>query len=170
MSVVLKNLSEFDAKVKAWFGAVEKLAETAAKGVALHVLGVAATITPQYSGTTAANWKINDSSWERDPLGTKDQDEPAASVGDRRAVGYALMQAKGRLAGFKLGKTIYINNSTMGEAELDSLAVRLDEGKIKLRPVNEGYYDMRNRSVRIVGNKYRLIGKVELAALGGLVV
>ena len=176
MTVGVSNLPEFDAKVKAWFAAVRKGTEQAAKGLAQQAFDRVLRTSPQYSGTFVANWRMNvgtpDTSWDEDPLGTKGDRPAPYKLGDRRAIDYAKSHEVGKLSGFSLGQTIHISNSTMGEYEIMMgqtgefpLAIAIEEGEIKLRPENAGAEKVVRRARDVLANRYRSIGKDKLSAL-----
>lgn len=171
------NLPEFDAKVKAWFAAVHKAAEQAAVGLAQHAFNQVLRTTAQYSGTTAANWKMavgfKDTSYERDPLGFKGNRMPMFHVGSQHAIGHARANSTGSLAGFKLGDTIYITNSTVSFNREDfnasmgtNIAQRLEAGDVTLRPINGDAYHMARRAAQHLQNQFQIINKAGLARLG----
>lgn len=161
-----------------WFAAVRNATEKAATGMARLAFKRVLYTSPQYSGSFVANWKLNvgspDTSWDTDPLGTKG-DDPFYMMGSSPAIQHALTSQTGKLSGFKLGETIHISNSTTGftpiskggfEASVISpLAVKIEEGKIKLRDVNVGAYRMVGRAGEELARKYTNIGGAELASL-----
>jgi hypothetical protein len=179
MLVVKVNTSDFDTKVKAWLAAVEQAAEKAVVGMAFRALGYAARVTPQYSGMAAANWRLNigsaDTSYEKDPLQTKGDFKPHYHIGSNPAIAYAMNSQAGKLAGFKLGQTIYLSNSEVrfcdvkGDGNLFSgkmfISNRIEEGSVELRPVNRGSFNMARRAIAHLGHHYGNIGKSQLNAL-----
>lgn len=172
--LVVTNLPQFDATVKKWLESVKVAAEKAAIGIAYTMLVRAANTTPQYSGTTAANWRINygsvDTSWDPDPLGYKGDRMPHFSRGSSYAVNHARSTQAGKLAGFTLGQTIYISNNTqykVNQYGFGNLAAALEDGKIRLRPANGAHYKFMAQAARTVSHRYRIINKLQLKTLIG---
>jgi len=176
MSVAVKNIAEFDGEAKAWFAAVRETAEKAAVGLATHAFKEVLRTTAQYSGTTVANWKMSagspDYSFEADPFGTKGDRTPHYHVGSQRAQQYATSRGVS-IGNFKLGQTIFITNSTVSENKVDRegyhdmgrtyIAKRLEDGLVELRPINEGASHMVLRAKTKLANRYKSIGKGDLA-------
>ena len=168
VNITPESVASFDKSVQSWLGAVRQAAGQAAVGMAQQAFNHALRTSPQYSGTFVANWRMNigspDTSWDKDPLGTKDDRPAPFQIGSHRAIRYAKAHEAGKLAGFQLGQSIYVSNSTMGDENL-SLALEIEEGRIKLRPVNMGAYKIARRARDHVLNRYKTIGRSQLAAL-----
>lgn len=178
--LAVKGLTEFNAAVQTWFGAVRVAAAEAAVGMAQVAFEDALEKSPQYSGAFAANWRLNkdgpDRTAEHDPLGTKGQIPAPFSRGNgEMAINYAKTRQAGKLKGFKLGEKIFVSNSTQGANEVtkeglhatmfNNLAIRIEEGKIKLRPINAGADHIARGAGEHVIRRYSRIGAAELEAL-----
>lgn len=154
--VKVTNLAAFDADVQKWFGAVEKAAAEAAVGLAREALDEVLTYSPQYSGDFVANWKVG-----RLPIndfqsgvftGGKLAKWPLFQMGSREPINYA--KAHARWPRIKLGETIYLSNSA---AHDEPYAFKIEEGTIRLRPVNEGAAHVVRRAVLQVSHHYSTI-------------
>lgn len=173
MSVAVKNLAEFDRDVMAWFAAVEEAAAEAAVGLAKRVFDKVLIESPQYSGDFAANWKVSvnapSTAFKPDavrPSFAKYHDQDGIKQrkpfgrGDPEAIAHAKAQAN--WSKIKLGDVIYISNSADHD---EAYAFKIEEGKIKFRPVNEGADAVGRRSMQFVANHYPYIGGSQLSAL-----
>ena len=155
----------------AWFASIRKAAEGVVKDIANGAFRYILYESPQYSGTFTANWKLSigtpDTSYEIDPLGTRQLDVnrrvPMFKRGDMVAINHAIPQLN-NLPNFTLGQSVYISNSSVGVDKVgregfaasmfSPLAVRIEEGKIKLRDVNIGAAHMLTRAAERAGNRY----------------
>ena len=178
---MLAGLEAFDATVRGWFEAVEEAAEKTAIALANEVFNKALEESPQFSGSYAANWRLTyghlDKTFEFDPLGTKQQGNAAYQRGSAPAMAHARGKASGQ-TGFKLGQSIFVSNSTKSANEVTrgefnasmftDLAWKIEEGKIKFRPVNEGADHVAARSLNFVAHRYPTINKASLTTLIGL--
>lgn len=189
---VVRGLGEFDSQVKNWFGAVRQAAGEAAVGMAQVAFEDALEKSPQYSGAFVANWRLNvdepDRTADHDPLGTKGQQPAPFQRSSEPAISYAKSKQAGKLRGFRLGQKIFVSNSTQGANEVDrkgfqgangvdkkglqatmfnNLAIRIEEGRIKLRPVNAGADHIASGAAQHVIRRFSHIGAVELETLRG---
>lgn len=188
-AVELKGVSNAKGVGNAWFAAVRDATARAATGMAKIAFKRVLYTSPQYSGAFVANWKMNvgtpDLSWDTDPLGTKGKQPAPFQIGSNPAIQHAMSSEAGKLQGFILGQSIYISNSTTGfsgvEREavkrdgverdafsataISPLAVKIEEGKIKLRDVNVGASRMAARAGEEVLRKFSTIGGAQLATL-----
>lgn len=178
-AVELKGVSNAKGVGNAWFAAVRDATARAATGMAKIAFKRVLYTSPQYSGAFVANWKMNvgtpDLSWDTDPLGTKGKQPAPFQIGSNPAIQHAMSSEAGKLQGFVLGQSIYISNSTTGFSSIERdafsatvispLAVRIEEGKIKLRDVNVGAYRIAGRAGEEISRKFSVIGAAELATL-----
>ena len=68
------------------------------------------------------------------------------------------------MAGFKLGKAIYITNSTPDNRGGD-LAVKLENNRIILRNINQGAHSMVRTAATQLQTDYKHIGAPQLSTL-----
>jgi hypothetical protein len=175
MSVALKGLERFDAKVSAWFRVVEKAATQAAAGLAKVAFRHIIENGPQYSGDFVANIKVGIGSVNYDfdsgvvpherghiNLGGLEGVLDPGARGDRPAMNYARAYAALEWGRVKLGKSIFISSTA---AHDEPYAWLIEDGKIKFRPENVGADQVFHRAHGHVKNLYGTIGKSELAAL-----
>lgn len=162
MSVGIKNLAAVDATVMAWFAAVEKAAAEAAVGLAKEAFEQILETGPQNSGDFVANTNVStgkpDFSFEA--TATPNPNVALFQMGDPAAQNAA--RAKANWTVPALGVPIFIASN----AEHDEpYSVKIEEGKINLRPVNAGASHIYQRAKEFVQHRYTSIGKVQLAAL-----
>lgn len=167
----LADTAQAEQAGNAWFASIRKAAEGVVKDIAHDAFRYVLYESPQYSGTFTANWKLSvgtpDTSYEIDPLGTRQLDanrrSPMFKRGDMVAINHAIPQLN-NLPSFTLGQSVYISNSSVGvnkvshekftASMVSPLAVRIEEGKIKLRDVNIGAAHMLARAAERAGNQY----------------
>lgn len=169
MSAGLKGLSEFDAVVKGWFLAVEEAAAEAAVGLAHNAFEEILENGPQFSGDFVANTRVSmtgspDTTFEEglgggaSVVGQKVQeafgkgDEPAQTAAKTRAVWTTP----------KLGTPIFISSTAKHD---EFYSHKIEDGEIKLRPVNQGADHIYRKATSNTQHKYATIGKVQLADL-----
>ena len=165
--VKVTNLTAFDAKVQAWFAAVEKATAEAAVGVAREAFEQIIETGPQYSGDFVANTKVSVgapaplSAFQ--PFVLHDSTHDPFKMGDSPALEYARSRAD--WPNLTLGQTIYISSSAKHD---EFYAWKIEDGAIKLRPENAGAFAIYNRAIRYVGHRYNHIGKVQINILRSL--
>ena len=185
----VSGLSEFDNAVKGWLGAVEKAAEKVATSLALDTLTYILKESPQYSGDFVANWNTTldapDYTVIENAVGGRQyfqgRLQPTYQKGSQRAIQHALTSAKTALGTLKLGQHIYLANGAYHRAHIqrykgDKLSYegpggksyygwKLEEGLIKLRPVNEGAEHMVRRAATSIPLRYGQVGSVRFNSL-----
>jgi len=175
MSVALKGLPEFDARVKGWFAAVEKAASKAAAGLAKAAFTHIIENGPQYSGDFVANIKVGlgKINYDFDPgvvphergyhnLAGKEGVLNPGGRGDKPAMDYARTYAALEWGRVKLGESIFISSTAAHDEPYSWL---IEDGKIKFRPENLGADHVFQRAHAHVKNLYGTIGKSEFAIL-----
>lgn len=148
--ITITNLDQVFKTLDAWMAQAEAMTTKFCRGTANLIFNYTLENSVQYSGDFAANWRLSLNA--PDPTfvkGAVAQGEPTATwkyggknveektftaflpqAESNAAKAYARRENQGKLAGFKLGDTIYLANS----AEHDEpYAVGIDEGTIKLR-------------------------------------
>ena len=157
--VKVNNLPAFDAKVMAWFAAVEKATAEAAVGVAQEAFEQIIATGPQYSGDFVANTKVSVGSPDATftPFVLHDTTSDPFKMGDSPAMEYARSHAN--WPKLTLGQTIYISSSAKHD---EFYAWKIENKEIKLRPENAGAYAIYGRAIRYVGHRYNHIGKVQM--------
>ena len=165
--VKVNNLPAFDAKVMAWFAAVEKATAEAAVGLAREAFEQIIETGPQYSGDFVANTKVSVgapapiSAFQ--PFVLHDSTHDPFKMGDSPAMAYARSHVD--WPKLTLGQTIYISSSAKHD---EFYAWKIEDGVIKLRPENAGAFSIYNRAIRYVGHRYSYIGKVQMNILRSL--
>ena len=165
-SAVLKvhGLSSLKSACAAFIAEARLNAQIAALGMAKRTFNHLLYISPQYSGDFVANWKVDygTPSYRFTPqaLGKSFPDEDPFKRGDTRAIEYAKQNAAWRLP--NLGETIYLHNSA---AHDEPYAWKVEDGTIRLRPVNEGAAYVVRRSVQFVSTRYTAIGASQITSL-----
>lgn len=166
------SLAKFNESVQGWFSRVRTAAEGAAVGLGKEAFEQILETSPQYSGDFTANWKVSvgtpDTTFTIDVIPSRvsspDDDgirhsEPFKR-GDGEAIAYAKSRAKWPV--LKLGQKLFISNSANHD---EPYAMKIENGEIKLRPVNKGADHVVRRSTQYVLNRYSRIDKVQLQAL-----
>lgn len=136
----VKNIDEAFAKIDAWLDEVEREIVDIAIGMTWTMTGQVLNLSPQYSGDFAANWRmsVNKIDTTFQPGVFPEMQFPADAPfqrGDAPAILHAIKANDGRLNGAKLGDTLWLANSAEHH---DLYAWKLEDGFIKLRPVNYG--------------------------------
>lgn len=171
--IKVRNLDSFDATVQGWFSAVREAAAEVAVGLAKQAFNQLLYTSPQYRGDFVANWRV--SVGQPDTTFVENAVAPSAGTytgrlsfepfekGSPQAVTYAKAMAKGKLDGFRLGQRIFISNSA---AHDEPYAWKIEDGLIKLRPVNAGAAHVVARALAFVHGRNRYINTPgHLAAL-----
>ena len=173
--VKVNNLPAFDAKVMAWFAAVEKATAEAAVGVAKQVFENILINSPQFSGDFVANWRPSvgapDPRFQVDVISgaaryrghTDEMGIQPFGRGDTPAIHYAQSHAAWQLP--KLGQAIYISNSVRHD---EPYAWLIEDNKINFRPVNMGADRVARNAIERVGRRTGTIDKTKLAFLRSL--
>lgn len=170
------GLEKFDADVGAWFGAVGQAAQEAAAGLAEVALQRVLDESPQYSGDFVSGWQVSFNSpssiWR--PAKLINQKQISAGTvepyqkGDKPAIEYAMKKAWPRLAAARaqpLGTSIYLSNSAVHD---EPYAWKIEEGSIDFRSVNPNADRVAERGVLFTRNRFKYIGKPQLAILRSL--
>lgn len=138
--ISVRGIGAAKAVGDAFFKNARLTAENGTKKMATHIFKEVLATSPQYSGTFVANWKLSingvDTGWNVNPLGTKGFG-PSYQEGDMPGQTYAMSQLE-NMSEFKLGSSITISNSTMGQDGdvITPLAIRIEDNAIKFRDVN----------------------------------
>lgn len=131
-----RNLDAFVNDLRGWVEQVRADAADAAAGLAYTALREVAQMSAQYSGDFAANWKLAVGSPDYSFQGQLFSLAHGPRImGDAQAIDYALDHARGKLAGMKLGDTLYLANSA---AHDEAYAWKIEDNRIKFRPGNKG--------------------------------
>lgn len=160
--IEVKNLSEFDRAIQAWFDSVGEAAAEAAVGLAHEAFESVLENSPQYSGDFVANWKVGktvDGLSTQNAIGGMDAAEPYKR-GDTPAMSYARSQVN--WPNLVLGESIYLFNNAHHD---EPYALKIEAGTIKLRPVNEGADHVVRRAALTLSFNYANIGPVQMDGL-----
>jgi hypothetical protein len=134
------NTDKVFDEIDAWLAAVERETLLIAINMMWVMLGKATLVSPQYSGDFVANFQFSIGTPSRRftegifPGKAFPSDSPFQR-GDTPAVQYALDSNTGRFNGAKLGQTLWLSNSALHH---DLYAWKIEDGLLKLRPVNYG--------------------------------
>lgn len=162
MSVEIKNIGEFHGQLSSWINAVKLATAEAAMGLAHDAFEQILETGPQNSGDFVANTKVAvgrvDESFTPSAVGVVRSG--MFKMGDTEAMGYARDRANWTPG--KLGETVFISSSA---AHDDPYAVKIEEGLINLRDVNEGADFIYRRAAMHTGHTYKHIGKVQMETL-----
>jgi hypothetical protein len=169
--IKVTNLDSFDATVQRWFKDVEKAAAEAAVGLAHAAFEQLLETSPQYSGDFVANWTVSDSATSNTftpnavggyaaGVSGVNKLSPLHQMGDTPAMAYARSHAK--WPKITLGKSVYLHNNASHSAPY---AMKIEQGQIKLRPVNEGADHVVRRAIATVAFNFHNIGPVQLDGL-----
>lgn len=170
---MLEGLESFDSTVNAWFGAVKVAAQEVAVGLATVALNRVLDESPQYTGDFVSGWEVSFNTstnmWRPAKLINRAMIEAGIvdpyQKGDENAIGYALSKASARLSSAKsqpLGTSIYLSNSAKHDT---SYAWDIELGQIDFRSVNPNADRVAARGVLFTRNRFKHIGKPELAVL-----
>lgn len=141
-SVMFKvtNADKVFGDIDKWLAEVERETLLIAVNMMWVMLGKATLVSPQYSGDFVANFQFSVGTPSRRftegifPDKQFPTQEPYKR-GDTPAVQYALTNNAGRFDRAKLGDTLWLANSAMHH---DLYAWKIEDGLLKLRPVNYG--------------------------------
>ena len=166
--VKVNNLPAFDAKVMAWFAAVEKATAKVAVTLANRVFDNILINSPQFSGDFAANWKIAfdgsiDYTFDAGVIPEFDPSRPFQR-GSQAAIQHAYRNVTWP-SDFQLGKTITISNSAKHD---EPYAWKIENGTIQFRPENMGASRVAQNAVERISRRYGEIDKSKFAFLKGL--
>ena len=185
----VSNLEAFNSTINGWLAAVEEAAEEVTKALVLETLTYILKESPQASGDFVANWNtsLDAPVYDFTPNAVgglqyfQGRRVPTYQKGSSPAIQRALANAKTALSGFTLGQKVYLANDSHHRLHLqrykgDLLAFeglggdshyswKLENGMIKLRPVNKGADHMVMRSITRVGALYKTISATQLANL-----
>lgn len=154
----VKNKAQVLKDLDNWEAAVLKQLEALARGLATEAFVTILYNSPQYSGDFAANWKVSygapDKAFDEMVFGKQWGDPDPFIQGDMEAINYAIRQARGSLAGFKLGQTIFIANSA---EHTHTYAWMIEGNKIKFRAGNKG--EPIRITVEEMQKRYKVISK-----------
>ncbi len=170
------GLDKFDSDVGAWFGAVSQAAQEAAAGLAEVALQHVLDESPQYTGDFVSGWQVSFNGptniWRPAKLINQTQINSGLvepyQKGDEPAIDYALNMAWPRLAAARaqpLGTSIYLSNSAVHD---EPYAWKIEEGSIDFRSVNPNADRVAERGVLFTRNRFKHIGKPQLAILRSL--
>lgn len=173
---MLAGLEAFDATVRGWFEAVEDVAAEAAVGLAKDVFDKVLDESPQSSADFVANWRVSLN--VPDPTFTLGVIKPPvkpyandvgihedALFGKGSPEGIAYAKSHAVWPKMKLGDKIFISNSASHD---EDYAMKIEDGKVKFRPINQGSDHVAARSLNFVAHRYPTINKASLKNLIGL--
>lgn len=173
---MLEGLEKFDADVGAWFGAVEEAAQGAAAALAFVALQRVLEESPQYTGDFVSGWEVSFNTptniWR--PARILTHKMIAAGYadpfekGDEPAISRAEGKAWPRLSAAKaqpLGTDIYLSNSAVHD---EPYAWKIERGEIDFRSVNPNADRVVERGVLFTRNRFKHIGRSQLAILRSL--
>lgn len=165
----LKNAAEVQAKLEAWCAKARETATAVAKGVAVEAYRRMLDEAPQYSGDFAANLNLSVNEPDRtfnpgvvNPKVNGKLSLGPLHAGHERAIQYAKAKARGPLASFKLGDTIYVTSTA---EHTRPYAVLIEKNMIKFRPENPYNGATFSRAKTAVAAKYQTITGAQVAAL-----
>jgi hypothetical protein len=131
----ITNLPEFNNQLDAWMTKAEVMADEVLRGVVSVAFRHIVQTGPQYSGDFVANTRIG--------VGAADTtfNEYAVFIkgspfgeGSRPAINYATANAKAKLPEVSLKNKIFISTTVRHHG--DNYAHKVEDGKVKFRPVN----------------------------------
>lgn len=166
--VKVTNLASFDAIVQSWLSAVEKAAKEAAVGMAHEAFEQILETSPQGSGDFVANTNVSVShpnyEFVENAAGTTNSAQ--AGKGDEQAMNVARSKVDWSSISnsLVLGEPVFIASKAKHDQYYSGL---IEEGKIKLRPINAGADHIYRRAKGYVMNRYAKIDKGALARLRG---
>lgn len=171
-------MSKFQSEVKSFFAQTRQMAQEAAVGLAEQALNRILVEGPQFSGDFTANWRVGIGTpfnrFEYDALHFRKREAVAEDTGgsvepykkgDMPAIQYAMKNAAPRLAHMKtwpLGNTIYLTNDAYHDQPYNWM---IEKGQIDFRPENPNADRVVQRAAFFVRNRFKHIGKPQLAAL-----
>lgn len=138
--IKVKNADQFFGSIDSWLDEVEHEYMQIAISLMWIMTGEALKRSPQYSGDFVANWKLAVNKYSttfREGI-FPDKQFPAEHPFQRmdaQPILYAIDANKGALNTARLGDTLWLSNSAMHH---DLYAWKLEDGLIRLRPVNYG--------------------------------
>ena len=166
--VSIKNLASFDATVQSWFSAVEKASKDAAVGIAHEAFEQILETAPQGSGDFVANTNVSVShpNYEFFENAAGARNSTQAGKGDEHAMNVARSKVDwGSISDtLILGEPVFIASKAKHDQYYSGL---IEEGKIKLRPINAGADHIYRRAKNYVMNRYAKIDKSNLPLLRG---
>ncbi len=181
----ITNLRQVEKDLDAWFASVEKDAVTISKSYADKTYSILLGRSAQFSGDFVANWNISigtkDLSFKRFTAtrndGTKrgrsfDVNDANYKMGDKPAMTEAKSRNAGRLAGFKLGDTIYFTNDShhpMGKhlTKQDHYASKIEQNNINWRPGNVNAGRPVAKTALWMQAKYSVLDRATVRRLAG---
>ena len=171
---MLAGLDAFDAAVRGWLSDVEDAAAEASTAIAKEAFEQIIEGLPQYSADMVANVNVSvdqpDGSFTQGLGGNRLAGDPVkgkvgfvpSQRGDPQAMEVARSRAK--FPKIKLGQSMFISSDAVHDQHYSML---VEEGKIALRPVNQGSDHIFRKTLVVLGNKYSRISKGQLATLRG---
>lgn len=138
--IKITNLNKVIADIDRWLLAVHEDVEQIAIGMMKVMLNQAIYHSPQYSGDFVANYKVSvgkiDTSYTQGVFSDKKFPTKAPyQKGDMPAISFAAAANVGKGAGFRLGNTIWLSNSS---AHDETYAWKIENNTLRLRPQNFG--------------------------------
>lgn len=162
--VKVQGLDSLKSACAAFIADARQSAQVAALGLAKRAFNHLLYTSPQYSGDFVANWKVDygqpNFRFTSAALGKTFPDESPFKRGDTPAIQYAQQHATWRLP--QPGEPIYIHNSA---AHDEPYAWKVEEGTIRLRPINAGAAYVVRRSIQFVSTRYATIDASKLKTL-----
>lgn len=164
--VKVSNLASFNTSVQLWISRVRSAAEEAAVGMAHEAFEQIIETAPQGSGDFVANTNVSVShpnyEFVENPSGN--HNSTPLGKGDERAMNAARAKVDwGSISrSMILGKPLFIASKAKHDQYYSAL---IEEGKIKLRPINAGADHIYRRAGSYVTNRYAKIDKSKLIHL-----
>jgi len=174
---MLEGLDQFDRVVSGWFDEVEKASQEAAAGLAEVALQHILDESPQYTGDFVSGWEVGFTTapniWRPAKLLSRQMIEIGGlepyQKGDEPAIDWALNKAQPRFSAAAkqpLGTGIFLSNSAKHEG--DYYAWKIEHGEIDFRPVNPNADRVVERGLFFTHNRFKHIGRSQLAVLRSL--
>lgn len=160
------GLDQFKSATSAWLGEVRKATSEAAVGLAKRTFEKILYTSPQWSGDFVNSWNVSYGTpqYYFEGGAFPGHQYPGGDPFQRGAsepIRAALQRAQWKSV--TLGTSIYITNAAHhGE---DSYGWRIEDGSIKLRPVNAGATHVIARSVAFMLSRYKVITPSKLSTL-----
>lgn len=160
------SLAKFNESVQGWFSAVRESAEAAAVGLAHEAFEQIIETAPQGSGDFVANTNVSVShpvyEFFENPVGNRNS--ASAGRGDEQAMNRARSKAdwSSIRSGMILGESVFISSKAKHD---QYYSVLIEEGKINLRPVNQGADHIYRKARNYVANHYGQLDRAKLAVL-----
>ena len=169
MHVEFNGKEKFDADITAWLLQTKVVAAEAAVGMAKQAFEQILKGSPQYSGDFTSGWGVGYGKVVTNFVAGR---FPEHAYGKNKPYSMASpepMEAARNAAQWgtpALGTTIYISNDAAHEG--DAYAWAIEEGRINLRPENQGASGMVRDALSYLKQNYSQMSSAQLATLRGV--